>query len=101
MKEQDDLDGHGGHGGRPGGEPSAPKIMLIRHAEKPLENPPPHGIDTDGDHDDESLTVRGWQRAGALVVLMAPSNGRLQNSALATPRFVFASRLDKHKGSKR
>jgi hypothetical protein len=32
---------------------------------------------------------------------MAPSNGRLQNSALATPRFVFASRLDKHKGSKR
>ena len=83
------------------GRPNAPKIMLIRHAEKPPENPPPHGIDTDGDHDKEALTVRGWQRAGALAVLMAPSAGPLQNTALATPRFVFASRLDKHDGSDR
>jgi hypothetical protein len=89
------------HNGRPGGKTIAPKIMLIRHAERPSEDPPPHGIDTDGDHNDESLTVRGWQRAGALAVLMAPSAGPLQNSALATPRFVFASRLDKHNGSER
>jgi hypothetical protein len=80
---------------------NAPKIMLIRHAEKPPENPPPHGVDTDGGHDKQALTVRGWQRAGALVVLMAPSAGPLPNNALATPRFVFASRLDKHHGSAR
>ncbi len=92
---------HDDHQGRPNARPNAPKIMLIRHAEKPSENPPPHGIDTDGDHDDEALTVRGWQRAGALAVLMAPSAGPLQNSALATPRFVFASRLDKDNGSDR
>ena len=75
--------------------------MLIRHAEKPAEDPPPHGIDPDGDHDSEALTVRGWQRAGALAVLMAPSAGPLQNVALATPRFVYASKLDKDNGSDR
>jgi hypothetical protein len=92
---------HDDHQGRPNARPNAPKIMLIRHAEKPAEDPPPHGIDTDGDHDDEALTVRGWQRAGALAVLMAPSAGPLQNAAFATPRFVFASRLDKDNGSER
>lgn len=86
---------------RPNAKPDAPKIMLIRHAEKPAENPPPHGVDPDGDHESESLTVRGWQRAGALAVLMAPSAGPLQNSALETPRFVFASKLDKDNGSDR
>jgi hypothetical protein len=94
----DDHDGHGG--GKPA-KPVSPKIMVIRHAEKPADNPPPHGVDTDGDHDDESLSVRGWQRAGALAVLLAPAAGPLQNSALATPRFAFASRLDKDNGSDR
>ncbi len=98
----DDSDEHGG--GKSGGKPAipvAPKIMVIRHAEKPADDPPPHGVDTDGDHDDESLSVRGWQRAGALAVLLAPAAGPLQNSALATPRFAFASRLDKDNGSDR
>lgn len=81
--------------------PKAPKIMIIRHAEKPDENPPPHGVDPDGDHDSEALSVRGWQRAGALAVLFAPSAGPLQNAALATPRFVFASKRDKDNGSDR
>ena len=89
------------HKDRPNAKPNAPKIMLIRHAEKPEENPPPHGVDPDGDHESEALTVRGWQRAGALAVLMAPSAGSLQNGALATPRFVFASKLDKDNGSHR
>ncbi len=95
------MSGHHDHQDRPNGEPNAPKIMLIRHAEKPPEDPPPHGVDPDGDHEDEALTVRGWQRAGALAVLMAPSAGPLQNSALATPRYVFASKLDKDNGSDR
>jgi hypothetical protein len=95
------MNDHDDHKDRPNASPKAAKIMLIRHAEKPAEDPPPHGIDTDGDHDDEALSVRGWQRAGALAVLMAPSAGPLQNAALATPRFVFASRLDKDNGSDR
>ena len=50
---------HDDHPGRPNARPNAPKIMLIRHAEKPEDDPPPHGVDIDGDHDSESLTVRG------------------------------------------
>jgi hypothetical protein len=44
------------------------RIMFIRHAEKPGQ--PANGGDgvtVDGKQDDESLTVRGWQRAGALA----------------------------------
>jgi broad specificity phosphatase PhoE len=42
------------------------KLMLIRHAEKPV-NPPPGGVNEQGTPDSHSLTPRGWQRAGALV----------------------------------
>jgi hypothetical protein len=100
MSDDDDEHGGGKSGGKPT-TPVSPKIMVIRHAEKPGNDPPPHGVDTDGDHDDESLSVRGWQRAGALAVLLAPAAGPLQNSALATPRFAFASRIDKDNGSDR
>ena len=50
----------------------AQKIMIIRHAEKP-EHHGPRGVDENGDEDKKSLTVRGWQRAGALVQFFAPS----------------------------
>ena len=48
----------------------APKrIMFIRHAEKPHEPPCENdeGVKKSGESDKESLTVRGWQRAGALA----------------------------------
>jgi hypothetical protein len=73
--------------------PIATKIMLIRHAEKPPSNPPPHGVDNNGDHDKESLTIVGWQRAGALVVFFAPSAGLFQNSEIATPATIYASQV--------
>jgi hypothetical protein len=44
------------------------RIMIIRHAEKP--GAPPDGgdgVNLLGQPDNESLTVRGWQRAGALA----------------------------------
>ena len=84
------------------GEPlrQATKIMLIRHAEKPLD-PPPHGVTSDGVREKESLTVRGWQRAGALVSFFAPSNGRFQNEFIAEPRFLYASKPLKRNGSRR
>lgn len=40
--------------------------MIIRHAEKPVD-PPPHGVNENGEEDKYSLSVRGWQRAGALI----------------------------------
>jgi hypothetical protein len=81
--------------------PGASKIMIIRHAEKPSDSPPPHGVNSNGDHDKESLIVRGWQRAGALAILFAPSNGPLQNPDLSTPQFVYASKVGKDSHSER
>jgi hypothetical protein len=69
------------------------QILLIRHAEKPTEPPLPitAGIETSGTPDDESLTVRGWQRAGALAVLFGP-DGRL-----GQPKRIYASAAEKFK----
>jgi len=48
----------------------ATKIMVIRHAEKPTSHPPPYGITLEGVREKESMTVRGWQRAGALAATL-------------------------------
>jgi len=69
---------------------SLARIMIIRHAEKPYGK---HvGVTEHGDEDPESLIVRGWQRAGALVALFDPANGPLQNSNLAVPTLIYASK---------
>jgi hypothetical protein len=87
----------------------APKIMIIRHAEKPDDNNntndpgngPPYGVQADGTQDRDSLVVQGWQRAGALAALFAPSGGPFQNPELATPRFLYATGVGHHSESKR
>lgn len=79
-------------------------IYLIRHGEKPLGDgtshsdatshgdATPHGIDVNGKQDADSLTPRGWQRAGALVALFGGSPGaRPSPPALATPTHLFAA----------
>lgn len=71
--------------------PTTPKIMLIRHAEKPADPPPPHGVTPDGEHDPESLTVAGWQRAGALAPFFAPAVGATQSPEIVTPKYLVAS----------
>jgi hypothetical protein len=73
-------------------EPSVPEqvIMLIRHAEKPLPTGPAYGISPTGRPDKRSLTVDGWQRAGALVELFAPARGR-PPAGLWRPEAVYAS----------
>lgn len=48
----------------------AQTLLLIRHAEKP--NAGVQGVDVSGVVDGESLTPRGWQRAGAWTQLFAP-----------------------------
>jgi hypothetical protein len=55
----------------------APRILLIRHAEKPDNKS--RAVNSDGAPDDKSLTVRGWQRAGALIAQFDDA------------RFLFAS----------
>src|SRR5262249_39488999 len=42
-----------------------------------------------------------WQRAGALANLFAPTNGLVQNRALAKPQFLYASKPLRRKGSQR
>jgi broad specificity phosphatase PhoE len=67
-------------------------IMIIRHGEKPIEkHEPPFGVTADGEPDWESLTARGWQRAGALATLLAPSAGQAQGP-LRKPNVIYASK---------
>jgi hypothetical protein len=81
--------------------PKATKIMLIRHAEKPDRDAVPFGVTEKGLRNKEALAVRGWQRAGALAALLAPTDGHFQHRALAKPQFLFASKPLRRKGSRR
>jgi hypothetical protein len=81
--------------------PRATKIMLLRHAEKPAKDDAPYGVTREGERSKESLEVRGWERAGALANLFAPANDYFQHRLLATPRFLYASKPLRRKGSRR
>lgn len=49
------------------------RLMFIRHAEEPGgHGAPPQGVTQDGQNDPDSLSVRGWTRAGALIGLFDP-----------------------------
>ncbi len=71
--------------------PKTAKIIIIRHAEKPPEDGTPSGVTVKGESDEDSLTVRGWQRAGALASFFAPAVGAFRDVELARPDFLFAS----------
>lgn len=80
----------------------ATKIMVIRHAEKPSSNGHEvHGVTWEGEREKESLTVRGWQRAGALVSFFAPANGCFHSPSIALPQFLYASKPVRRNGSRR
>lgn len=79
----------------------APKaIMLMRHAEKPDAAVGVLGVNHRGEHDDHSLSVVGWQRAGALAAFLANSPERL-HSSLVAPERVFATKPSKKAKSRR
>jgi len=77
------------------------KIMLIRHAERPAKVGSPYGVTIDGHTDINSLSAPGWQRAGALTALFAPTHGPMQDDDFATPQFLFASKVGHLSPSKR
>ena len=77
----------------------ATKIMFIRHAEKPDGDV--QGVTAAGNADAKELTVRGWQRSGALVRLFAPRDGQFVDPRLAQPKAIFASAVGKHSNSLR
>lgn len=65
-------------------------LMVIRHAEKPNTRADGIAVDAAGRPCDAGLSVRGWQRAGALVALF--TRGRTDGDArLVTPVALFAA----------
>jgi len=79
----------------------ASKIMLIRHGEKPSDDGKFIGVAANGTQDREELIVRGWQRSGALVRLLAPRDRKFVDPRLAQPSTIFASAIGKHSKSLR
>jgi hypothetical protein len=69
--------------------PGPDKIMILRNAEKP-ETPPPAGVAANGAPSKDSLTVRGWQRAGALVQFFT----RPSAPGVGVPTYVYAAKFD-------
>jgi broad specificity phosphatase PhoE len=67
------------------------KIMIIRHAEKHQHGSHDRGVNEYGRPAHHELTVRGWQRAGALVHLFALRGGPPVGCRIDTPRSIFAS----------
>jgi len=80
----------------------APKIMIIRHAEKPTITPAGQliGVTFQGEQAQDSLIVQGWQRAGGLVNLFAPARGSFQSPELAKPQFLFATSTSAEGGNR-
>jgi phosphohistidine phosphatase SixA len=75
------------------------KIMIIRHAEK--HEPGIHGVTEEGRPAPHELTVRGWERAAALVSFFAPHGALPRDPQIQTPRSIFASNATKQSPSLR
>lgn len=76
-------------------------VILIRHAEKPLADAPPHGLTEEHVVDPGSLSPRGWQRARALVSFFVGAGGGPGTSGLTVPTHLFASQVGPQSGSRR
>jgi hypothetical protein len=75
----------------------ADQIIVIRHAQKPTKKPKLKGIRDDGSADPESLTVRGWQHAGALAAVFAGPGSGAPDPMVARPTVIFAAGAGKRK----
>ncbi|MFK0165017.1 histidine phosphatase family protein [Rhizobium sp. NPDC090279] len=70
------------------------KIMIIRHAERPIDGGKDQGVQLDGTPNENFLTVRGWQRAGALVRLFYPLGKSSAQSPIERPTSLYAAHPD-------
>ena len=57
--------------------------------------PKHRGVREDGTNDAESLTVRGWQHAGALAAVFAGPGAHPVEAHLERPDFIFAAGVGK------
>jgi len=64
-------------------------ICIIRHAEKPAEDGSVGGVSESGAADEHELSVRGWQRAGALTQFFGASAPKYPG--LRRPDRLFAA----------
>jgi broad specificity phosphatase PhoE len=80
---------------------TASKIMVIRHAEKPDDASTVFGVTIEGHQAPQELTVRGWQRAGALTTFFAPPDAHFRDQRIEKPLMIFASRVAPHSKSLR
>ena len=76
-------------------------VLMIRHAEKPLPGGAAQGVTAEGLADRESLTPRGWQRAGALVPYFVDGSGGPGSSGLPVPEHLIASQIGPKSSSAR
>jgi hypothetical protein len=76
--------------------PKAQRIMIIRHAEKPYvdNKEKKDGVRMNGVKSEESLAVRGWQRAGAISLLFGSAE-IAQIRGLSVPQHLYASDPEK------
>jgi hypothetical protein len=76
--------------------PKAQRIMIIRHAEKPYVDSKEKndGVRMDGSKSEESLAVRGWQRAGAISLLFGSAE-IARSRGLSVPQHLYASDPEK------
>jgi broad specificity phosphatase PhoE len=73
--------------------------MIIRHAEKHQHGLHGQGVNENGQPSRHELTVRGWQRAGALVQYFTQPGPT--GHAIETPHAIFASDAAKNSPSLR
>ena len=66
-------------------------IVLLRHAEKPNPSTGGEAVDAKGRADTQGLSVRGWQRAGALAALFGGRCATARPGMLARPDVMFAA----------
>ena len=66
-------------------------IILIRHGEKVAPRDGASNVGADGRERSTGLSVRGWQRAGALVPLFMPHGAPRRDPRLATPVAIYAA----------
>jgi hypothetical protein len=68
---------------------STQTIFIVRHAEKPADDGSVGGVSESGAPDPNELSVRGWQRAGALARFFAA--GEPRQLAMRPPDALFAA----------